>query len=131
MDGDEKRKATVPKGDILHQFRQDVTSGKLPTVSWLVPPAQFSDHPSCPWYGSWYVSEVLEFISKDFKYFDQADFYFNTHAVARKYPSCYKNGQEFKTQSKRFRASEMFDQKVDGTILRSDLYGCKIVISFF
>src|SRR5690606_6167685 len=36
----------VPKGDILHQFRQDVRSGKLPTVSWLVAPEYFSDHPS-------------------------------------------------------------------------------------
>src|SRR5690606_28540506 len=36
----------VPKGDILHQFRQDVTNGQLPTVSWLVAPQYFSDHPS-------------------------------------------------------------------------------------
>lgn len=78
-----------------------------------------------------YFGVMLEFISKDFKYFDQADFYFNTHAVARKYPSYFKNGHEFKAQSKRFKGSELFGHKVDGTILRSDLYGCKILISFF
>ncbi|MEJ0105097.1 MAG: alkaline phosphatase family protein [Bacteroidota bacterium] len=35
----------VPKGDVLHQFRDDVTNGNLPTVSWIVAPENFSDHP--------------------------------------------------------------------------------------
>src|ERR1700753_3504321 len=30
-----RRELQVPKGDIFHQFRQDVDSGKLPMVSWL------------------------------------------------------------------------------------------------
>jgi phospholipase C len=55
----------VPKGDVLHQFRQDVKGKKLPTVSWLVAPARFSDHPSSPWYGAWYVSEVLKILTED------------------------------------------------------------------
>jgi phospholipase C len=53
----------IPKGDILHQFRQDVINGKLPMVSWLVAPANFSDHPGSPWYGAWYVSEVLDILT--------------------------------------------------------------------
>lgn len=53
----------VPKGDVLHQFRQDVRDSKLPAVSWLVAPANFSDHPSSPWYGAWYVSEVLDILT--------------------------------------------------------------------
>jgi len=53
----------VPKGDVLHQFRQDVRNSKLPTVSWLVAPANFSDHPGSPWYGAWYVSEVLDILT--------------------------------------------------------------------
>lgn len=61
----EKREVNVPKGDVLHQFREDVNGGKLPTVSWLVGPANFTDHPSTPWYGSWYVSEVLDILTKD------------------------------------------------------------------
>lgn len=65
MDGGVQRTATVPKGDLLHQFRRDVNTGKLPTVSWLAGPQNFSDHPSAPWYGAWYVSEVLDILTKN------------------------------------------------------------------
>ncbi|MEP6751066.1 MAG: alkaline phosphatase family protein, partial [Bacteroidota bacterium] len=58
------REMKVPKGDVLHQFRQDVDNGKLPTVSWIVSPENFSDHPSAPWYGAWYVSEVMDILTK-------------------------------------------------------------------
>lgn len=55
----------VPKGDILHQFRKDVEDKKLPLVSWLIAPEHFSDHPGSPWYGAWYISEVLNILTKD------------------------------------------------------------------
>src|SRR6202042_2209092 len=55
----------VPKGDILHQFRQDVDGGKLPTVSWLSAPEKFSDHPTAPWYGAWYVAETLDILTRN------------------------------------------------------------------
>jgi len=55
----------VPKGDVLHQFREDVNNGKLPTVSWLSSPEHFSDHPTSPWYGAWYVSEVMDILTKN------------------------------------------------------------------
>ena len=61
----EKFKTKIPKGDILHQFRNDVKEGTLPTVSWLVAPQKFSDHPSAPWYGAWYVSEVMNILTED------------------------------------------------------------------
>jgi len=60
-----ERKVEVPKGDILHQFRKDVDSGQLPTVSWLVPPQNFSDHPVSPWYGTWITSEILDILTKN------------------------------------------------------------------
>jgi len=63
-DGNIEREMKVPKGDILHQFREDVNNGKLPTVSWVVGPANFSDHPGAPWYGAWYVSEVMDILTK-------------------------------------------------------------------
>ncbi|MBC9932372.1 phosphocholine-specific phospholipase C [Chitinophaga qingshengii] len=63
-DGDTERTVQVPKGDILHQFRTDVNNGQLPTVSWLVAPGEFSDHPGSPWYGAWYVSEVLDILTQ-------------------------------------------------------------------
>ena len=58
-------KMVVPKGDVLYQFRKDVESGKLPPVSWLVAPQNFSDHPSAPWYGAWYVSEALDILTQN------------------------------------------------------------------
>ncbi|HAE69647.1 MAG TPA: phospholipase C, phosphocholine-specific, partial [Sphingobacterium sp.] len=57
-----KRTLSVPKGDVFHQFRKDVKNGTLPTVSWLMPPAHFSDHPGQPWFGPWYVSEAMEIL---------------------------------------------------------------------
>lgn len=62
-EGNEEREVTIPKGDTLYQFRQDVKTGKLPTVSWLTAPGSFSDHPASPWYGAWYVSEVLDILT--------------------------------------------------------------------
>ncbi len=62
-DGAVERRMEAPKGDVLHQFRQDVEGGKLPAVSWLVAPQKFSDHPDSPWYGAWYISEVLEILT--------------------------------------------------------------------
>jgi phospholipase C len=55
----------VPKGDVLYQFRKDVNEGKLPTISWLTAPERFSDHPTAPWYGAWYVSEVMDILTKN------------------------------------------------------------------
>jgi phospholipase C len=64
-DAGKQQQMMVPQGDILHQFRQDVTEGKLPTVSWLSAPEKFSDHPTSPWYGAWYVSEVMDILTKN------------------------------------------------------------------
>ncbi|MEC4114012.1 phosphocholine-specific phospholipase C [Myroides pelagicus] len=60
-----KKKVNVPKGDIFHRFREDVKNDKLPTVSWLVAPQNFSDHPSAAWFGAWYVSEVLNILTQN------------------------------------------------------------------
>jgi phospholipase C len=59
------REVKMPKGDVLHQFRKDVGEGKLPSVSWVVAPENFSDHPGAPWYGAWYVSEVMDILTKN------------------------------------------------------------------
>ncbi|WP_315823190.1 alkaline phosphatase family protein [Paraflavitalea speifideaquila] len=64
-DGDTDREVKLPKGDILHQFRNDVNEGKLPTVSWIVAPENFSDHPGAAWYGAWYISEVMDILTKN------------------------------------------------------------------
>ena len=59
------RTMKVPAGDVLYQFRHDVDNNTLPTVSWLVPPQHFSDHPGSPWYGAWCVSEVMNILTKN------------------------------------------------------------------
>ncbi len=64
-DGGTAREVQVPKGDTFFQFREDVKSGNLPTVSWLVAPQQFSDHPSSAWYGAWYISEALDILTQN------------------------------------------------------------------
>jgi len=64
-DGNEEREVKVPKGDVLYQFREDVKTGALPTVSWLVAPEAFSDHPGSPWYGAWYISEVMDILTQN------------------------------------------------------------------
>lgn len=62
-DNGTEREVSVPKGDVLHQFREDVKNGELPTISWAVAPENFSDHPGAPWYGSWYVSEMMDILT--------------------------------------------------------------------
>ena len=64
-DNGTERTVKIPKGDVLHQFRSDVDNEKLPTVSWLVAPSNFSDHPGSPWYGAWYLSEAIDILTKN------------------------------------------------------------------
>ncbi|NCD71023.1 phosphocholine-specific phospholipase C [Mucilaginibacter agri] len=64
-DAGTERSMKAPKGDVLHQFREDVKNGTLPMVSWLTAPENFSDHPSAPWYGAWYVSEVMDILTQN------------------------------------------------------------------
>ena len=59
------RTVKVPRGDVFHEFRRDVEQGRLPTVSWLTAPENFSDHPTSPWYGAWYISEVMDILTKN------------------------------------------------------------------
>lgn len=62
-DDEGEKEVEVPRGDVFHQFRKDVQAGELPTVSWLVAPCRFSDHPGSPWYGAWYVSEAMDILT--------------------------------------------------------------------
>ncbi|MEP0842066.1 MAG: phospholipase C, phosphocholine-specific [Phycisphaerae bacterium] len=64
-EGGEDRRVRIPRGDVLHQFREDVKNGRLPTVSWLVPPARLSDHPGSAWYGAWYVAEAMNILTRN------------------------------------------------------------------
>lgn len=99
-DDGENREMKVPKGDVLHQFREDVKNGKLPTVSWLTAPENFSDHPTAPWYGAWYVSEVMDILTQNPEVwkktifiltYDENDGYFD-HVPPFAAPHSHKSG---------------------------------------
>ena len=48
-------------GGLFDQFRQDILTNKLPSVSWVVAPEAYCEHPNWPAnYGAWYVSQVLD-----------------------------------------------------------------------
>ena len=50
----------------LDQFAQDARGNKLPQVSWLMPPAAFSEHPKyMPAYGATYIAQVLDALTAD------------------------------------------------------------------
>jgi phospholipase C len=44
-------------------FRRDVKEGRLPQVSWIVPPAGYTEHSDFPInYGAWYISQILDIL---------------------------------------------------------------------
>jgi phospholipase C len=52
---------TFPAG-----FQADVKSGRLPKVSWIVPPVGFDDHPSAsPERGQWFVRQVIDILTSN------------------------------------------------------------------
>ncbi|MFE8644895.1 phosphocholine-specific phospholipase C [Sphingomonas sp. NCPPB 2930] len=54
--------AAFDAGAILDAFRADVLGGRLPQVSWVIPPDVHSEHPgpSSPVQGAWYVQQVMD-----------------------------------------------------------------------
>ncbi|WP_310590395.1 alkaline phosphatase family protein [Dyadobacter sp. NIV53] len=120
-DGDIINHAKAPQGDILHQFRADVKNEKLPTVSWLVAPENFSDHPTSPWYGAWYVSEVMDILTKNPEVwkktifilcYDENDGYFD-HVPPFVVPNPYQKNSGL--------VSEGIDAKVEYVTLEHDM----------
>jgi len=51
----------LPGNGLFAQFKADVLNNTLPSVSWLVAPEAYTEHPNWPAnYGAWYVSQVLD-----------------------------------------------------------------------
>ncbi len=76
------------RGASLDGMRADVLAGRLPSVSWVVAPAAYSEHPdpSSPVQGAYYVQQVLEALTADpnvfaktalFVTFDENDGFFD------------------------------------------------------
>ncbi|MCU1222178.1 MAG: phospholipase phosphocholine-specific [Edaphobacter sp.] len=54
----------LTSGTLFDTFKQDVSSGNLPQVSWLAAPEAYTEHPNWPAnYGAWYVSQVLDILT--------------------------------------------------------------------
>ncbi|AGZ41323.1 phosphocholine-specific phospholipase C [Actinoplanes friuliensis] len=49
---------------LLSDFRADVEQGRLPSVSWIVAPEAYTEHPNWePSYGAWYISQVIDILA--------------------------------------------------------------------
>lgn len=62
-----KGMSSTLKGASLDGLRADVQAGRLPQVSWVVAPAEYSEHPgpSTPVQGGWYAEQVLDALTAD------------------------------------------------------------------
>ena len=94
---------TMPDGGFLGTFKQDIAEGKLPQVSWIVAPANYSEHPgpSSPVQGAWYTQELLNALTDNPEIwsqtvllinFDENDGYFD-HVPSPSAPSRDQNGK--------------------------------------
>ncbi len=89
-------------GTLLDIFRQDVLTGNLPQVSWIVAPEAYTEHPNWPAnYGAWYVSEFLDALTANpevwsktalFLCYDENDGFFD-HMVPPTPPQTHAQGQ--------------------------------------
>jgi len=80
----------------LDDLARDVRAGRLPQVSWLLPPAAFSEHPRwTPGYGATYIARILDALTADpdvwgrtvlFIMYDENDGYFD-HIVPPQPPT--------------------------------------------
>ncbi|MBL7255442.1 phosphocholine-specific phospholipase C [Paractinoplanes lichenicola] len=51
---------------LLTDFRADVENDRLPSVSWVVAPEAYTEHPNWgPHYGEWYVSRVIDILASN------------------------------------------------------------------
>jgi phospholipase C len=56
----------LKSGTLFDIFKQDVASGNLPQVSWLVAPESYTEHPNWPAnYGAWYISQILDILTEN------------------------------------------------------------------
>jgi phospholipase C len=67
---DRARTGTRIAGDakqgLFDLLKADVANATLPSVSWIVAPEAYSEHPNWPAnYGAWYISQVLEALTSD------------------------------------------------------------------
>jgi phospholipase C len=63
---------------LFDNFRSDVSSGKLPQVSYIVAPAGYTEHPDWPSnYGAWYISQIFDILVSNPAVFSKTVFIIN------------------------------------------------------
>lgn len=85
----------------IDDLKSDVQNNRLPQVSWLCPPAEFSEHPSyTPAYGAEYTAQILDALTSNpevwsktvlFIMYDENDGFFD-HVVPPQAPSNASQG---------------------------------------
>jgi phospholipase C len=58
---------TMPDGGFLQSFKDDIASGNLPQVSWIVTPQAYCEHPgvSTPGQGAWYIQQIMDALTEN------------------------------------------------------------------
>jgi phospholipase C len=63
---------------LFAEFRSDVSSGKLPQVSWILTPAGYTEHSDYPLhYGAWYISQIMDILVSNPEVFSKTVFIIN------------------------------------------------------
>ena len=59
-------RGVAPVSDVVAAFRNDVTNGTLPSVSWVVPPWELCEHPSfSPGNGEYFIKQLLDALASN------------------------------------------------------------------
>jgi phospholipase C len=65
-------------GTLFDQFKADVAANRLPSVTWIVAPEAYSEHPNWPAnYGAWYVSQILDALTANPEVWSKTAFFLN------------------------------------------------------
>ena len=63
---------------LFDAFRDDVSRGRLPQVSWIAAPEAFSEHPNFPGdYGAWYISQFIDILAEHPEVFGKTVLFIN------------------------------------------------------
>jgi hypothetical protein len=74
---------------------------------------------------------LIDFITEDTKYFENAMQYFNTNAVARRKRGYLAEEKAFQVKAKQINKFDIFSITVHGAVMISQFYGCKIMTGFY
>lgn len=63
---------------LIDAFRNDLSQGKLPAVSWIAAPEAYTEHPNFPAdFGAWYISQFIDALADYPEIFSKTVFFIN------------------------------------------------------